>query len=98
MSAKKQGLEKDPEQLGEPEAEALLEELRKEVRRHDYLYHAEARPEISDEAYDKLFRRLKRLEEAFPHLITADSPTQRVGAEPQDKFETIEHAAQMLSL
>ena len=98
MSAKKQGLEKDPEQLGEPEAEALLEELRKEVRRHDYLYHAEARPEISDEAYDQLFRRLRRLEEAFPHLITADSPTQRVGAEPQDKFETIEHAAPMLSL
>ena len=98
LSAKKLDLETDPEQLGEPEAEALLHALRGEVRRHDYLYHAEARPEISDEAYDKLFRRLKQIEAAFPDLIAHDSPTQRVGAEPQDKFETIRHAAPMLSL
>jgi DNA ligase (NAD+) len=95
---KKLDLESDPETLGEPEAEALLDALRAEVRRHDYLYHAEANPEISDEAYDKLFRRLKQMEAAFPHLVTPDSPTQRVGAEPQDKFETVKHAAPMLSL
>jgi DNA ligase (NAD+) len=98
LPAKKLDLDTDPERLGEPEAEALLEALRNEVRRHDYLYHAEARPEISDEAYDRLFRRLKQVEEAFPHLVAPDSPTQRVGAEPQEKFETIAHAAPMLSL
>jgi DNA ligase (NAD+) len=98
MKTKQLDLETDPERLGEPEAEALIEGLRAEVRRHDYLYHAEARPEISDEAYDRLFRRLKQVEAAFPHLITTDSPTQRVGAEPQDKFETVRHAAPMLSL
>jgi DNA ligase (NAD+) len=98
LTAKKLDLEKDPQQLGEPEADALIQSLRAEVRRHDYLYHAEARPEISDEAYDQLFRRLKAVEAAFPHLITPDSPTQRVGAEPQDKFETIVHSAPMLSL
>ena len=98
MSAKKLDLETDPERLGEPDAEALLEALRGEVRRHDYLYHAEARPEISDEDYDRLYRRLKQVEAAFPHLITPDSPTQRVGAEPQERFETIAHAAPMLSL
>jgi DNA ligase (NAD+) len=98
VTRKQLDLETDPERLGEPQAEALIEALRAEVRRHDYLYHAEARPEISDEAYDRLFRRLKEVEVAFPHLITPDSPTQRVGAEPQDKFDTVKHAAPMLSL
>jgi DNA ligase (NAD+) len=98
VTARKPDLETDPERLGEPEAEQLLQALREEVRRHDYLYHVEARPEIADEAYDRLFRRLKQVEAAFPHLITPDSPTQRVGAEPQDRFETIAHAAPMLSL
>ena len=56
------------------------------------------RPEISDEEYDRLFDALKRLEERFPDLTTPDSPTQRVGAKPQEKFGIVEHTAPMLSL
>ncbi len=74
------------------------ERLREEINRHDYLYHVEARPEIGDAEYDRLFRRLQELEEAFPELVTPDSPTQRVGAPPQEKFETVGHLAPMLSL
>jgi len=91
-------LDSDPQTMGEPQAEALLDALRAEVRRHDHLYHVEARPELSDDAYDRIFRRLEAVEAAFPHLIAPDSPTQRVGAEPQERFETLRHAAPMLSL
>lgn len=75
-----------------------MEELREEIRRHDRAYHREDRPVISDAEYDRLFAELKELEEAHPELITPDSPTRRVGAEPLDKFETVEHDAPMLSL
>ncbi len=59
-----------------------VEELRRKIRLHDHLYYVEDSPEVSDEAYDRLFRKLKRLEERFPELLTPDSPTQRVGGEP----------------
>lgn len=75
-----------------------VEQLCEELNRHSYLYHVEARPEIGDAEYDALFRRLQRLEEAFPELVSPESPTHRVGAPPQDKFETVEHVAPMLSL
>jgi DNA ligase (NAD+) len=98
LTSRRLDLVTDPERLGESEADALLAALRAEVRRHDHLYHVEARPELSDAEYDRLFRRLREVEEAFPHLITPDSPTQRVGAEPQDQFLTVRHEAPMLSL
>ena len=79
-------------------ARSEVEDLREEIRHHDYLYHVKGEPAISDEAYDTLFRRLKTLEEAHPELRTPDSPTQRVGAEPRDDLPTIEHTAPMLSL
>ena len=74
------------------------EKLRAELHRHSYLYFVEARPKITDAEYDALFRRLLELEEEFPELVTVDSPTQRVGAEPQDKLATVAHVAPMLSL
>ncbi|HIC54716.1 MAG TPA: NAD-dependent DNA ligase LigA [Gemmatimonadetes bacterium] len=77
-----------------PEAQRLAEQL----RHHSFLYHIEARPEITDDEYDSIFRRLQAIEAAYPELCTSDSPTQRVGAEPQDKFETVAHTAPMLSL
>jgi DNA ligase (NAD+) len=77
---------------------AEVERLRAEIRRHDYLYHVEDRPEIGDAEYDVLFRRLQALEDEYPDLRTPDSPTQRVGAEPLDKFRTLRHVAPMLSL
>lgn len=73
-------------------------ELCAELNRHSYLYYVEARPEISDAEFDELFRRLQALERDFPELAGPDSPTQRVGSEPQDKFETVAHMAPMLSL
>ncbi len=80
------------------EAKQHIEALRREMRRHDYLYYVINRPEISDEEYDRLFAALKQLEEAFPELITLDSPTQRVGAEPRQGFPVVQHTAPMLSL
>lgn len=72
--------------------------LREVLNRHSHLYHVDARPEISDAEYDRLFRRLRDLEETYPSLVSPESPTHRVGAPPQDAFETIEHVAPMLSL
>jgi DNA ligase (NAD+) len=81
-----------------PAAAKEAERLRSELHRHSYLYYVKARPEISDAEFDRMFARLVELERAYPELVTPDSPTQRVGAEPQPEFETIEHVAPMLSL
>ncbi len=91
-------LNEDPGSLDRASAERLAEGLRAELHRHAHLYYVEARPEISDDEYDVLFRRLQTLEETHPSVWTADSPTQRVGAPPQDKFESVEHTEPMLSL
>lgn len=80
------------------QAEKRIEELRKEIRRHNYLYYVLNKPEISDAEYDRLMNELKELESKFPELITPDSPTQRVGAEPAEQFETVRHVKPMLSL
>ncbi len=91
-------LERAIESLSRDEARRLAEGLRSALYRHAHLYYVEARPAVSDEEYDRLFRRLQALEQAFPELVSPESPTQRVGVEPQDKFETVAHAAPMLSL
>jgi DNA ligase (NAD+) len=75
-----------------------IETLRHEIRRHNKLYYVDDNPEISDAEYDRLMRRLQELEAAHPELITPDSPTQRVGAAPLEKFETVTHTVPMLSL
>jgi DNA ligase (NAD+) len=77
---------------------ARIEKLRKELRKHDYRYYVLAQPTISDEQYDKLLRELQTLESEYPHLITPDSPTQRVGGVPTKVFPTVAHAVPMLSL
>jgi DNA ligase (NAD+) len=81
-------------------ADALqrLTELREAIHHHDYLYYAEARPEVSDAEYDALMRELRELEAAFPELVAPDSPTQRVAGQPVDAFRPVEHRAAMLSL
>ena len=88
----------DADEPSRQEAEERIEELREEIRRHDYLYYVENRPEISDAEYDRLFRELQELEEAFPDLRSEDSPTRRVGGEPLDELPSVEHTAPMLSL
>jgi DNA ligase (NAD+) len=74
------------------------ETLREKLRHHEYRYHVLDDPEISDAAYDRLMNRLKKLEEAYPELVTADSPTVRVGGPPREGFSTVRHARAMLSL
>ena len=81
-----------------PEAQKRIAELRDQIRRHDYLYYVEARPEISDRDYDKLYAELKSLEELCPDLVTADSPTQRAGGQPLKEFKSVRHAVPMMSL
>ena len=90
--------DREPEELSKEAAEGEVETLREEIRRHDYLYYVKAEPEISDAEYDRLYRRLEALEETYPDLVTDDSPTRRVGAEPVDHLPTVAHAAPMLSL
>lgn len=72
--------------------------LRKEIRRHEYLYYVLAKPEISDFAFDQLMAELKALEAAHPELITPDSPTQRVGGAVLDELPQVRHEIPMLSL
>lgn len=84
--------------MSKKEIARRVEELREAIRRHDFLYYVRDAPEISDEAYDRLFRELRRLEDEYPELLTEESPTQRVAGEPLSAFETVEHAAPMLSL
>ncbi len=73
-------------------------ELKALIREHNYRYYVLDDPSISDAQYDSLFRELERLEAAFPQLVTADSPTRRVGAEPQHAFAEVVHEIPMLSL
>ncbi len=80
------------------EARKEVERLRAEIRYHNYRYYVLNDPEISDAEYDKLMRRLQALEEAYPSLVTPDSPTQRVGAQPQKEFAQVRHRIPMLSL
>ena len=72
--------------------------LAKEILRHDQAYYVEAQPAISDQEYDRLYRELLALEAVYPELRTPDSPSQRVGGEPIDGFETIQHTVPMMSL
>ena len=78
--------------------QAQIEELRRLIRRHEYLYYVLDRPEISDAEFDKLYQKLTRFEEAHPKLITPDSPTQRVGGQPVEGFAQVQHKVAMLSL
>ena len=80
------------------EARERVEELRKQIRHHDYRYYVLDQPEITDAEYDELVRELKRLEELYPQLVTPDSPTQRVVGAPSTAFGTVIHSSPMLSL
>ena len=83
---------------GSSKAAARAAELREQLHHHNYRYYVLDDPEIEDDEYDRLLRELQELEEAHPELVTTDSPTQRVGAPPLEKFGTGEHLVPMLSL
>lgn len=78
--------------------EKKINELRKKINQHDYRYYVLAEPTISDEEYDKLVKELEKLENENPHLITNDSPTQRVGKDLTKEFNPVTHKIPMLSL
>ncbi|HGM5002144.1 TPA: NAD-dependent DNA ligase LigA [Serratia marcescens] len=75
-----------------------INQLRATLRHHEYQYHVLDAPEVPDAEYDRLMRELRELESAHPELITADSPTQRVGAAPLEEFVKVRHEVPMLSL
>ncbi len=80
------------------EAKRRIAQLRDEINYHAYRYHTLDDPVISDAEYDRLMGELRALEEAHPPLVTPDSPTQRVGAQPMDQFEKVVHPVPMTSL
>src|SRR3954453_19021272 len=75
-----------------------IEELRAEIRRHEHLYYVMDAPAISDQEFDRLMNELMTLEAEHPHLLTPDSPTQRVGGKPAEGFRKVRHSRPMLSL
>ena len=77
---------------------ARYEELKSQIHFHNYRYHVLDAPIISDAEYDKLYNELKRIEAEHPDWVTPDSPTQRAGAAPIDRFEKVRHPAPILSL
>lgn len=80
------------------EARERIEKLKVVVNKHRYLYHVLDRQEISDEALDTLKKELSDLEQKYPDLVTADSPTQRVAGEPAKGFTKVTHPSRMISL
>ncbi len=78
--------------------EQELQKLRDELRHHEHLYYVEDAPVLSDAQYDALMNKLKKLEAEHPDLVTADSPSQRVGGKPKDGFVKMPHSRPMLSL
>jgi DNA ligase (NAD+) len=85
------------EELGEERAREQAERLRSALRHHDHRYYVESDPVVGDRTYDALFARLEALEDAFD-LPAENSPTQRVGGEPLDELDTVDHVAPMLSI
>ena len=84
--------------LSARQAKKRIEKLREVINRQRYLYHVLDRSEISDEAHDSLKHELGKLEQEFPDLVTPDSPTQRVGGEPLERFLKVRHSLPMLSI
>lgn len=80
------------------QARLEAEELRRKINHHNYLYYILDAPEITDAEYDQMFRRLADIEKNHPELVTPDSPTQKIGAPPLDKFDTVKHSIPMMSL
>jgi len=78
--------------------EQKIEKLRNSIREHDYKYYVLAQPEIPDYDYDQLLKKLQKLEQDNPKLVSSDSPTQRVSGQPTKDFPTVAHRFPMLSL
>lgn len=84
--------------MNKPDAQKHIDRLRQELNRHNHLYYALAKPEISDLEYDRLYKELQQLETENPEFVTPDSPTQRVGGAPLKEFKNVKHLQPMMSL
>jgi len=84
--------------MDKSKAKTEIERLRHEIKHHDYRYYVLSQPEISDKEYDEFLRKIRELEDQFPGLITADSPTQRVSGQVLEGFKTVKHKTKMYSL
>lgn len=84
--------------MTEEQARSRAAELRRELNEHNYRYHVLDSPTISDAEYDRLLQQLRSIEAEFPGLVTLDSPTQRIGGEPAEGFERVQHPVPILSL
>ena len=84
--------------MNKEQAQIRIKKLRQEIQHHRYLYHVLDKIEISDAALDSLKNELEKLERQYPDLITADSPTQRVGGKALEKFKKVAHSEPMMSL
>lgn len=84
--------------MEQKEAELRIQKLREALNYHNYKYYVEDNPEISDRDYDMMLRELEQLEEAYPALVTPDSPTQRVGGKATGAFDPVHHSVVMESL
>jgi len=84
--------------MNKQDAKKRIEKLKKEINRYRYSYHVLDKSLISDAALDSLKHELYKLEQKYPEFITPDSPTQRIGGKPLEKFEKVHHFVQMLSI
>jgi len=84
--------------MNKEQAKKEIKKLREEINSHNYKYYVENNPVISDYEFDQLLKKLEKIEAEYPDLITPDSPTQRIGEQPLEGFETVEHKVPMLSL
>ena len=98
MSPRKKKAQTGAGGLNKMEAALEIDALRRQIKRHDKLYHQKDAPAVSDAEYDGLKKRLRDIEKNFPDLVTPDSPTQTVGYAPLKEFGKVRHAAPMLSL
>jgi len=83
--------------MDKKQAKIRAEKLAKEINKLRYEYHVLDKPDVTDEVYDSLMAELRGLEEQFPELKTPDSPTQRIGGKPLDKFQKVKHAVRQWS-
>src|SRR3981189_930001 len=88
----------DVSELTKAQAKVELKRLALEIESHDKHYYQEDAPKISDAEYDALRQRFNAIEARFPKLVTSDSPSQKVGAQPSGRFAKVRHAVPMLSL
>lgn len=86
------------DEMTKKQAKKRAEKLRDQINHHDYRYYVLDDPDISDAEYDELKDELERIEDKYPDVVTDDSPTQRVGAEPVEELGTVGHETPMLSL